>query len=245
MPRITPQLLHSTASHTLTHFPHTPNLGLTLTLRSHDIPVIENLESIPSNINISTIDLTNNAIVTLGNFPVMNSVQCLLTGRNRIRNIQADISSQLPNLNSLSLIGNKIDSFKELQALSGFKKLETLYLTGNAITETRGYRLFVIWLLPYLKVLDGAKVGLSEKNEASELYGQDMNHITSLGKSMLNNQAETSQSVSQGGDGDEMMEMIKKKLTEEDKLRLKKELMQATSLAEIEKIEEALRSGYV
>lgn len=81
------------------------------------------------------IDLTDNDIAQLGNFPLQPRLRTLFLAQNRIANIQANLSSSIPNLTTLVLTKNRITELAELDPLGGFKKLVYLTLKDNPVTS--------------------------------------------------------------------------------------------------------------
>jgi len=81
------------------------------------------------------IDLTDNDIATLGNFPLSSHLTTLLLARNRISNIQPTLSRSIPNLTILSLTQNRISNLADLEPLVALKKLTHLSLLDNPITS--------------------------------------------------------------------------------------------------------------
>ena len=81
------------------------------------------------------IDLTDNDIATLGNFPLSSHLTTLLLARNRISNIQPTLSRSIPNLTNLSLTQNRISNLADLEPLVALKKLTHLSLLDNPITS--------------------------------------------------------------------------------------------------------------
>ena len=79
------------------------------------------------------IDLTDNDIAQLGNFPLQPRLRTLFLAQNRISNIQANLSSSIPNLTTLVLTKNRITELADLDPLSGFKKLVYLTLKDNPV----------------------------------------------------------------------------------------------------------------
>lgn len=210
----------------------------TLNLRSLAIPMLENL-AVVKDVN-EVIDLTDNDLRILSNFPALVRLHTVLAGKNRISSISPDLHKSIPNLQSLSLISNAIASTSAFEPLRHFKKLESLYLKENPVTSTENYRLFLIHLVPSLKVIDFEKVKAKERQQAQELFGT-RDDPTPMSKQYL-------QSTTEAIDIDKEEEQVKqtlKKLTDVDKEKLKQELKNATSLAEIDRIENALKSGYI
>ncbi|KAF1965364.1 small nuclear ribonucleo protein U2, A [Bimuria novae-zelandiae CBS 107.79] len=139
-----------------------------LDLRGHKISAIENMGAARDN---DAIDLTDNDIAQLGNFPLQPRLRTLFLAQNRISNIQANLSSSIPNLTTLVLTKNRITELAELDPLGGFKKLVYLTLKDNPVTGKENYRLWVIWLCPSVRFLDFAKVRDVERRQAAELFG--------------------------------------------------------------------------
>jgi U2 small nuclear ribonucleoprotein A' len=212
----------------------------TLSLRSLQLPLLEHLSTLGDIHEV--IDLTDNDIRILGNFPLLLKVRTVLLARNRVSAIQHDVAQFLPQLESLSLVQNNVKSVKDLAPLRKLKRLHSLYLTDNEVTKEENYRLLVIWLLPQLCVLDFNKIKNSEREQSSLLYGTFENP-PELAKSLFEHQP-----VVQVMDVDketQQVEKVLKKLTPEEREVLKTELKNATSLDEIDRIENALKSGYL
>lgn len=218
-----------------------PDHERTLSLRGLKIPMIENF-TVTKDVN-EALDLTDNDIKILGNLPVLTRLKTLLVAKNRIQSIQDDFYTMVPMLSSLSLIFNSISSLSTLLPLRNCKKLQNLYLQNNPITKEEHYRLLVIWLIPQLKVLDFSKIKDKERSKAQELFG-DFEQPTELALGYLNQTAK--HIVETDADKDEaQIKDVLKKLTDEDRAKLKEELKTATSLREIDRIENALKSGYI
>jgi hypothetical protein len=79
------------------------------------------------------IDLTDNDIAQLGNFPLQPRLRTLFLAQNRISSIQPNLSSSIANLHTLVLTKNRIAELADLDPLAGFKKLVYLALMGNPV----------------------------------------------------------------------------------------------------------------
>lgn len=218
-----------------------PEGQLTIQLRNLKIPYLENLGI--TNDKFEVIDFTNNELIELGNIPPsFKKLGTLLLANNNITVINSFGSNDLVNLSSISLINNNVQSFADIKHLQNLKSLDNLALLNNPITSHEHYRLFVIWLLPSLKVLDFAKVKLRERKQVADLFGDSFTHPTSLAKSLLgiasNNLLITSKEERQ-------LDSTVKKLTEDDRIKLLHDLESADSIDEIERIESALKNGYI
>jgi len=141
-----------------------------LDLRGQKIPLIENLGS--TNDQFDTIDLSDNEIKKLENFPLLPRLHTLFVSNNRIMRIIPNINDTLPNLETLILTNNNITRLEDIDALVGFKKLKTLSLLDNPVTKRPGYRNYVIYKIPTLKLLDFRKIKTKEREEAKKTYSK-------------------------------------------------------------------------
>lgn len=222
-------------SQTITNAPIVinPEGKLTLQLRQLQIPYIENLGITQD--KFDTIDLTDNELLELDGIPNgFTNLHTLLLANNFITKISDTFPEN--NITSLSLINNNFKSFD--WNFTKFKKLETLCLNNNPLCSINHYRLFIIWLIPSLKVLDFQKIKQKERVEANELFGDDYVNLNELALSLLNNTQVLPDKMTQ-------VQTVVKKLTAEEKKELLFKLKAADSIDEIARIEATLKQGYV
>ncbi len=177
-----------------------------------------------------SIDLSNNDILKIENFPTLERLKTLLLSNNKIVKIAPGIGKSLPNLRSLILTNNNISSATELLNLQDISSLTHLYLLNNPITKTAAnYRVIVAAVLPKLITLDGARITDVERKAAKQIelklkQGEDIN---SLIVSVAAVKVPT----------------VATKLTAADKAKLIELIDKATSLEQIDKLEAILLSG--
>lgn len=237
----------------------------TLSLRSLEIQVIENLGV--TNDMFEVIDLTDNEIRILNGLPNLVNLKTLLLGRNSIQIMQLNHthninnnnnnnnnSHTLTNLKTLSLIENNLKNLHDLIGLRNFKNLENLYLNHNPVTNLKNYRLFVIWLLPNLKILDFNKIKEKERNLSSEYFGKNFENKSDLAEKILNSSSneitlELLNIINNDINSNTLIEKddlkLNKKinrLSEEEKLSLQQQLENATTLDEIERLENLIKN---
>lgn len=82
-----------------------------------------------------SIDLTDNDIAQLGNFPLHPRLRTLFLAQNRISNIQPNLSSSIPNLQTLVLTKNRLVELADLDPLAGLKKLVFFSAIGNPVAS--------------------------------------------------------------------------------------------------------------
>lgn len=137
---------------------------------ANKIPGIENLGTTRD--RHDTIDLSDNELRKLENFPLMKRLTCLLLANNFIRKIEP-LDTKLPYLHTLILTNNLIEDIKDIESLKNMKHLKTLSLIGNPVASKMNYRLSMIKCFPQLHVLDFQKI--ASKVGRLLLYGPSLN----------------------------------------------------------------------
>lgn len=152
--RITSSLIERSPSFTFTL--STQTRFKVLDLRGNSIPSIENLSF--TNNFFDTIDLTDNDIKFLGNFPVLDKLCVLIICNNSIKTIDTELDKCLEHLIYLNLANNDISDFNQIKNLFSLKNLKSLVLIENPISKDPSYFSVVTSLLPQLCSLDGVKI---------------------------------------------------------------------------------------
>jgi len=191
-------------------------------LRKLRIPVIENLGIIGD--AFECLNLSDNSIVSLGGFPRLEMLTSLVLSNNQIKRLQRGLQNFLPNLQNLILTNNRISTLLTLEALKEMPNLTRLSLIGNSVTKEAGYRLFVISMCPKLRVLDFQKVKLREREEAKKIHGEaQVTKATSVTENLA--------------------DFVP--LEPAQKEQIKNLIKSAQSMAEVNRLEEYLRSGRI
>jgi U2 small nuclear ribonucleoprotein A' len=73
------------------------------------------------------IDLSDNNIRKLDNFPLLKRLETILLHNNRVQYIDKRLTEFVPNLKTLALTNNNMQELGDVDALAKCKKLE--YLT--------------------------------------------------------------------------------------------------------------------
>lgn len=153
--------------------------------------VISNIDGLSSNVKLEELILNDNSLPSMNLISNFTNLVVLDLSSNRINNIYGlehlkkltqlslennDISSLkglgcLNSLLELYIANNKLNVIKEIQVyLKPLPKLLILDLSGNPLSTTQNYRLFTIYNLRKLKVLDGVSIDSVESNSAKEQY---------------------------------------------------------------------------
>lgn len=210
-----------------------------LDLRGNKIPVIENLGATED--QFDTIDLSDNEIVKLENLPYLNRLGTLLINNNRITRINPNIGEFLPKLHTLVLTNNRIVNLVEIDPLASLPKLQFLCLLDNNITKKANYRLYVIYKLKSLRVLDFKKVKNRERLEAKNLF--DSNDVI---EEVQRTAVKVSSPVETPNVSEATEEQPKVAApTPEQIIAIKAAIVNSQTLEEVARLEKALKSGQI
>jgi U2 small nuclear ribonucleoprotein A' len=208
-----------------------------LDLRSNKIPTIENLITTRDLFDI--IDLTDNEIKRLENFPRLNRLSSLFLSNNSISKVDSEFFSpkQLPSLHTLILTNNRILDFDDLEPLKTFSQsLRHLSLLDNPVTKKPHYRYFVISKLPKLRTLDFKRVHPVEVVVAQKMFPADGSKTFDLQQAdeiVCQDEQERPRKRGKLALSDDQVETIKKAIGA------------AKTLAEVNRLEKILQAGHV
>jgi U2 small nuclear ribonucleoprotein A' len=220
-----------------------------LGLRGYKIPTIENLGVTGD--QYQTLDLSDNDILKLDNFPLMTRVETLLLNNNKIVRIRKGLGEFLPKLSTLILTNNRIASLKDLLPLRGITTLTHVSLLKNPVATVENYRLYVIHKLPKLRVLDFVKVTPKERAKAFEVFGKPKWALKKGEKLEVKEEedededmeAEPQFTVAETEPTHDKPKSIQ--ATPEQRQKIMDKIKTATSLSEIESLEKMLKSGQI
>ncbi|CAH1986120.1 unnamed protein product [Acanthoscelides obtectus] len=199
------------------------------------IPEIENLGATGD--QFDTIDFSDNDIRKLDGFPYLKRLKCLLMNNNRIVRAGEHLEEYIPNLETLVLTGNQLDELSDIEPLVKLEKLTTLSLMFNPITAKQHYRLYIVYKLPQLKLLDFRKIKKKERDEAQALFK------SKKGKDIQKEILKKAKTFVPGGN---MNNIAKQKgLTEDEVRKIRQAINNAKSLEEMERLQKILQSGQI
>ncbi len=135
--------------------------------KGNRLQVIENLGMTQD--EYEAIDLSDNEISALENFPVLKRLLSLFVCNNHIKVLRSGLKS-LPRLETLVLTNNDICTLADVSALGELPHLRHLSLLGNPVTRVEHYREYVLFKCPALEVLDFRKVKRKERYLAQRLF---------------------------------------------------------------------------
>ncbi|XP_075491585.1 U2 small nuclear ribonucleoprotein A'-like [Primulina tabacum] len=210
-----------------------------LDLRGNKMAVIENIGATED--QFDTIDLSDNEIVKLENFPQLSRLGTLLLNNNRITRINPNLGEFLPKLHTLVLTNNRLTNLVEIDPLVSLPKLQFLSLLDNSITKKPNYRLYVIHKLKSLRVLDFRKVKEKERVEANKLFASkeaEEEAKMESAKTVVPDEIPTTQDVAKEDQAHKPVAP-----TPEQILAIKAAIVNSQTLEEVARLEQALKSG--
>ncbi len=129
---------------------------------------------IPSQDEFETIDLSDNEIAVVENFPVLRRLGTLFMANNKVRAIRPGLGRALPRLEVLVLSNNCLESLGELAALGELPQLRVLSLLGNPVARHASYRALVLFRCRALDTLDFARVTRKERYRSEQLFAGEV-----------------------------------------------------------------------
>lgn len=226
MVKLTPELIQQSPQYI------NPVRDRELDLRGYKIPIIENLGATLD--QFDTIDFSDNDIRKLDGFPLLKRLKNLMLNNNRIVRVSENLEEYLPNLETIVLTNNLIQDLGDLDPLATVKTLRNLSLLKNPVFNRKHYRQYLIYKLPQLRILDFSKIKMKERDEANLLFKSKKGKL--LEKEILRKSktfvpgAELDAGKPKGPSPAEIM-------------AIKEAIAKASSLEEIEHLNQLLKSG--
>ncbi|OCH96697.1 L domain-like protein [Obba rivulosa] len=238
--KLTPELIQSVPS-TLN-----PVKERQLDLRGYKIPAIENLGITKD--QHDAIDFTDNAILVLGNIPLLRRLRTLLLANNRISSISASLHLSVPNLTTLVLTNNNVSELGDLEPLKDVKGLRYLSLLGNPVREKKWYREWIAFRIPQLRVLDFQRIRDKERQTAKSLFLTPDGLLTQLAAKLSTTVSAHSTKAPIATDEPRPAAVPGKAgrlMSKEEAEKVKEAIARATSIEEIRRLERRLKEGFL
>jgi Leucine-rich repeat (LRR) protein len=164
--------------------------AVNLRVASFSDNAIKRIDGLRACTRLEELSLDDNEITQMENLEQLSFLKKLHLGRNRLAVIQhldslenlIQLSLEENQISSLRGLGpalklmelylgnNQIENLKEIQHLKALPKLTILDLSRNAITRVPDYRLYSVYYLRRVKVLDGVSVSTQDQSNAKQKY---------------------------------------------------------------------------
>ncbi|TNY23969.1 leucine-rich repeat-domain-containing protein [Rhodotorula diobovata] len=234
-----------------------------LDLRGHKIPAIENLAVTRD--QLDSLDLTDNSIAQLANFPLLRRLKQLILANNPVRSLSPSVPTALPNLDTLVLSNSAFpkESLPALgHTLAQCRKLTHLVLRGAPVASADHYKDWLVFRLAHLRSLDYDRITLRDRQHARALFlDPATGNPTELHSAFLAAAAQGAQggaapslvptkgarTFEPGVEATEAAQAGKagRLLTREEKDRVRKAIEGAESVEEIRRLQRMLAQGFV
>lgn len=136
-----------------------------LLLEDNEISNIENLDML---VLLKKLNLARNHISSIVHLDALENLTQLSLEDNQITSLRGLGSAM--KLMELYLSNNRVDGLKEIQHLKSLPKLTILDLSGNEITRVVDYRLYAVYYLRRVKVLDEISISPQDQSDAKQKY---------------------------------------------------------------------------
>lgn len=136
-----------------------------LSVEDNRISTCANLEACQA---LRKLDLSHNELHIIKNLEPLRHLTQLSLENNFISSLAS--VAYLTGLMELYLGNNDIEEVQEIDCLKHSPKLIIMDLSGNRLCSSQDYRLYVLFRLRRLKVLDGISVLVNESNQAREKF---------------------------------------------------------------------------
>lgn len=194
------------------------------------------------------IDLSDNDIKKLDNFPLMSRLNALMLNNNSIIRVSPQLGDHLPKLQALILTNNKVAHLYEIDHIASLKKLDTLSLMENPVVLQANYRAYVIHKIPHLKTLDFMKISKKERDDAKALFASPAGKIflsnIQQERAIYISSLEQKRAAAPGQQGSSSNSSTNKavlSLTEDQRRQVKEAIEKASTKEEIDLIEYQLK----
>ena len=157
-----------------------------------------------------------------------------MLANNRIQKIDPAFGLLCPKLTALVLTNNRLGKFQDIDALaSGCPHLERLSLMGNLVVNLPHYRLYTVFKLRSLKVLDFQKVSAAERTLADATFLKTEN-IEEVKKADLLTGETLAHQGYKGDDGSlaDHVQLLPDELAKIDRKELQREIAQIDQMLE-------------
>ena len=128
------------------------------------------------NLNIYGGDLEDVSLVSQ-----MPNLETVSLSGNKIKSLKP--FSKCQNLREILIRRNQISSLEDLYNLSSLPNLSVLWLSDNPIVQEPNYRQFAIVVLPHLTKLDQTEITQAERDEANKAIPDPEKIVPKQGKS--------------------------------------------------------------
>jgi len=170
----------------------------------------------------------------------LKRLKTLFLNNNRICRFGENLQECLPNLESIILTNNHIQELGDIDPLTTVKSLTTLSLLKNPVTSKRHYRLYVIHKLPQVRLLDFRKIRLKEREESAKLFKGKK------GKKLEKEIGKRSKTFVPGGLTPSASTPSKPSgPTAADVEAIREAIKNATTLEEVERLKQMLKTGQI
>ncbi|XP_050395571.1 centriolin [Patella vulgata] len=135
--------------------------------------MIEKMEKMDKLLKLRVLNLSSNCIYKIEGLENLILLQTLDLTNNKIEQIPSWLPKKLKALRVFRIAENRLDSLSEISKLKSLSDLHQLDYGKNPLVELPHHRLFIIFQLCTVELLDGHQVSREERKTAQERFAQE------------------------------------------------------------------------
>lgn len=153
------------------------------------------------------LDLSDNELPTLTNFPILRRLSSLSASNNPLRSISTSLPIALPNLTTLTLANTQfpLDYLPTLaNLLAKSRKLTSLVLVQSPVQKHKYYRSYLVFKCSHLRFLDFTRITQQDRHTSLSLFSDKSNPqdgLTPLGRELASGTLDDGGAGGGGGKG--------------------------------------------
>nr|KAG5703043.1 hypothetical protein BaRGS_016204 [Batillaria attramentaria] len=135
--------------------------------------MIERMEKLDKLLRLRELNLAHNCISRIEGIENLTGLQVLNVSNNNIEHIPAWLPKKLQSLRTFRISDNRLASLAEVGKLKAIPDMIQLEVSGNPLSELPHARLYLIFHLRCVEILDGQSVSAAERDKAQNRFSLD------------------------------------------------------------------------
>ncbi|XP_012940958.1 centriolin [Aplysia californica] len=131
------------------------------------------MERMDKLLRLRELNMAGNMLTRIEGLENLTALQSLNVSDNQIEHIPLWLAKKLRALRTFRVARNNINSLSEVSKLKPLPDLIQLDVAGNPLTELPHSRLYIVFHLRTVEILDGQSVGDSERSQAQDRFALD------------------------------------------------------------------------
>ncbi|XP_070176721.1 centriolin-like isoform X2 [Littorina saxatilis] len=135
--------------------------------------MIERMEKLDKLVHLRELSFARNRITRIEGIENLVGLQVLNLSGNNIEHIPVWLPKKLRALRTFRIADNNLASLSEVAKLKGIPDLIQLEVSGNPLCDLPHFRLYIVFHLRCVEILDGQQVSVTERDKAQNRFSLD------------------------------------------------------------------------